>query len=280
MATRYRTLPLLAVIFLLISLVILFIRRDEYKVKLENWITEAPDSVAVDSLNNPQGPALIEMQVESKDLAGGLVAYYPFMQNTKDASNNKNDGKPLGVTLVTDRFGNPDNAYKFKQNQYIEIRNSPSFRNISTGVTAMAWIDLFQYIGFNTGIVSHDGRWVLGVYRGVLVGQVYLENGQSIHLESGSGLPLNHWCHVALTYNGQTLTLYLNGRKVGTKSAPGKLRIKKPKNFRLYGEPAIGRAFGVGGKEFPGLIDDVFIYNRALNGTELGAIMQGELPEL
>ncbi|NOZ75894.1 MAG: LamG domain-containing protein [FCB group bacterium] len=255
-------------------------KRDEYKMKLEDWMTEASKSVASDSLTGIKDTASVKVQIEPKDLAGGLVAYYPFMQNAKDASKNKNDGKLIDVTLAIDRYGNPDNAFRFNRNQFIEIKDSPSFKSIKTGVSAFAWINLSQYGGFRSGIVSQDGKWVLGVYRGVLVGKVYLDNGHSIYLESSQGVSLNHWNHVAMTFNGQTLALYINGRKVATKPAPGRYQIKRPKNFRLYGQPSIGRAFGVGGKSFIGSIDDVFIYNRVLNETELAAIFNGELPEL
>ena len=43
----------------------------------------------------------------------GLVAYYPFNGNAKDATENKNDGISTKALLVTDRKGNLNSAYSF-----------------------------------------------------------------------------------------------------------------------------------------------------------------------
>ena len=43
----------------------------------------------------------------------GLVAYYPFDGDAKDASGNGNDGEVNGATLVEDRFGDTSKAYSF-----------------------------------------------------------------------------------------------------------------------------------------------------------------------
>ena len=43
----------------------------------------------------------------------GLVGYYPFNGNANDESTNSNDGTVNGATLTTDRFGNVNSAYSF-----------------------------------------------------------------------------------------------------------------------------------------------------------------------
>src|SRR3954470_9200891 len=48
------------------------------------------------------------------NLNSGLLAYYPFSGNANDASGNGNNGSPLnGVLLTTDKFNNPNSAYRF-----------------------------------------------------------------------------------------------------------------------------------------------------------------------
>jgi hypothetical protein len=46
-------------------------------------------------------------------LTNGLVAYYPFNGNANDASGNGNNGTIVGATLVTNRFGQANSAFKF-----------------------------------------------------------------------------------------------------------------------------------------------------------------------
>ena len=80
-----------------------------------------------------------------------------------------------------------------------------------------------------------------------------------------SPLPTNTWTHLALTYNGSTLTLYRNGVAVATSNVSGTL------------SPTTG-TLQIGGSQygeyFKGLIDEVRIYNRALSATEIQTIYQ------
>jgi hypothetical protein len=48
------------------------------------------------------------------NLNQGLLAYYPFSGNANDASGNNNHGTAQnGIQLTTDKFGNPNSAYRF-----------------------------------------------------------------------------------------------------------------------------------------------------------------------
>jgi hydrogenase maturation factor len=46
-------------------------------------------------------------------LTKGLVAYYPFNGNANDLSGNGYNATTVGVSLATDRFGNPNKCYNF-----------------------------------------------------------------------------------------------------------------------------------------------------------------------
>ena len=53
-------------------------------------------------------------QVPSYVPTNGLVSWYPFNGNANDSSGNEKNGTIYGgVTLTTDRFGNPNNSYYF-----------------------------------------------------------------------------------------------------------------------------------------------------------------------
>jgi hypothetical protein len=43
----------------------------------------------------------------------GLVRYWPFNGNANDESGNGNNGTVNGATLIEDRFGNSNSAYRF-----------------------------------------------------------------------------------------------------------------------------------------------------------------------
>ena len=67
------------------------------------------------------------------------------------------------------------------------------------------------------------------------------------------------WSHLAVTYNGSRVRVYVNGKLVSSRRAKSRL-----------GTLALGRGF-------KGRLDDVRIYRRALSGADLGADMSSSL---
>ncbi len=80
-----------------------------------------------------------------------------------------------------------------------------------------------------------------------------------------SPLPQNAWSHIATTYDGTTVRLYVNGVVAGTSTISGSM-------------PASSGPLRLGGNSiwtewFRGQIDDVRIYNRALHRGEIQSDM-------
>jgi Concanavalin A-like lectin/glucanases superfamily len=92
----------------------------------------------------------------------------------------------------------------------------------------------------------------------------YLQEEPAYSLFSpGEEIEPHTWNHVALTYDGSRVHLYLNGTQVSSEVAPSFVSTD--------GALKIGGGEGLGGNSFDGKIDEVRIYNRALDGAELGA---------
>ena len=70
------------------------------------------------------------------------------------------------------------------------------------------------------------------------------------------------WTHLAATYDGSTLRLYVNGTQVAQLARPGSISHARPARLRIGGN-------GVWGEWFNGWIDEVRIYNRALSAGEI-----------
>ncbi len=90
--------------------------------------------------------------------------------------------------------------------------------------------------------------------------------GGTARLVTGSaGIPLNTWTHLAVTYDGTTERLYVNGTQAGTLAAAGTIA---PSNgvLRIGGN-------NIWSEWFQGRIDEVRVYNRALTAAELGVDM-------
>ena len=78
-------------------------------------------------------------------------------------------------------------------------------------------------------------------------------------------LPLNAWSHLAATYDGATLRLFVNGAQVGSRAVTGAL-LTSTGALRIGGN-------SIWGEFFQGRIDEVRIYNRALTAAEIQADM-------
>ena len=79
---------------------------------------------------------------------------------------------------------------------------------------------------------------------------------------SGKGYVTNHWGHLAGTYDGATVKLYIDGSLANSMSFSG----TNAGMDTTMG--AIGQS-GLNDRYFQGKIDDVRVYNRALSAGEV-----------
>lgn len=77
------------------------------------------------------------------------------------------------------------------------------------------------------------------------------------------------WTHLAVTYDGAHLRLYVDGEEVATKAAPG-LDLTSEGPLRIGCAPPLGDTFY-------GRIDEVRLYQRALNAGEVVSDMEAPL---
>jgi phosphodiesterase/alkaline phosphatase D-like protein len=206
----------------------------------------------------------------------GLVAYYTFNGNTNDESGNGNNGTNIGSTLTTDRFGASSKAYSFNgTTNYITVANNSIF-NFGTGdftisafiktniIPVTAWSAILSK--HNTA-TSHDTEYFLmiegstgkpyfglstntGVFERIYGPENICDN--KFHLITG------------VKSNGQ-IKLYIDGQLVANASSLINPDNSNPINI---GRSSYSNGYGY----FNGIIDDVRIYNRALDPSEVDAI--------
>ena len=90
--------------------------------------------------------------------------------------------------------------------------------------------------------------------------------GDASYYLRGSALPTNQWVHLAVSLNGDTCTLYVNGVPHVTKT----IDLIDP----LFSQPFcyLGRSMYNGDAYFQGRLDDFRIYNYGLTGDEIYAL--------
>ncbi len=82
-------------------------------------------------------------------------------------------------------------------------------------------------------------------------------------------LALNTWAHIAATYDGTTLRMYVDGSQVASAARTGVIKTST-NALTLGGDPFYGQYFR-------GTIDEVRIYNRALSAAEVQTDMNTRL---
>jgi hypothetical protein len=85
--------------------------------------------------------------------------------------------------------------------------------------------------------------------------------GAGSSLFGTAALTTNTWTHLAGTYDGATMRMYVNGVQVSSRAQTGQIAISTSP-LQIGGDTIYGQYF-------PGRIDEVRIYNRALSATEI-----------
>jgi hypothetical protein len=215
--------------------------------------------------------------------SGGLVGHWKFDGNAMDSSPNGNNGTVVaGGTDDAPAVGAPTYVAGKKNmaiqlngtTEWVRVPDSDSLDStgINNAVSLSMWIQLkgFDETGddFNFMVSRHE----VGTYHehfgiGLLSGRPTV----AVHFFFASGatnIPVdNTWRHVAMTYDGITQRLYLNGVEetfldVGWPIAADEtqLTIGGNQNVDLVKEL------------WNGLIDDLQIYNKELSAGEVKAI--------
>ena len=116
------------------------------------------------------------------------------------------------------------------------------------------------------------GNYVYGLYGNTGTSRPsanVISGGVDRDLRGASALTLNAWAHLAATYSGSALTLYLNGVSIGTQAATGAIATSTGA-LRLGGNT-------IWPEWFQGEIDEVRVYNRALSAAEIQADMNASV---
>ncbi|QSQ19081.1 DUF4038 domain-containing protein [Pyxidicoccus parkwayensis] len=195
----------------------------------------------------------------------GLVAAYGFDEGSGttavDASGNGLNGTLAGQTWATGRYGG---ALGFNNN-YVTVPDS-NLLNLTLGMTLSAWVQPTAALSRWPTVIMKEKpsqmAYVLYANSDMNRPSAFFVSGGVEHdVLGGSGLPLNTWTHLAATYDGATFSLYVNGTLVSSVADSATIDVSA-NELRIGGNR-------VWGEYFPGLIDEVRIYNRALTAAEI-----------
>ena len=205
----------------------------------------------------------------------GLLAEWHFEEGENQIKNDPDgDGYSIydlsgrgingGFTYITwsNNYVNGVNGkaiYFDGNNDYVWIDNSLWNRiNPRKQVTYEAWIypevtDSWRYIIAN-------GRWDKGIW--IDRGKIRFNLPDVGTLYSGKIQP-NRWYYVVATYDGSKMRIYINGKLDNESSASGLIGSGVPNTNTVIGAQSANFYL------FKGVIDEVYIWNRALTPQEI-----------
>jgi hypothetical protein len=251
--------------------------------------TAAPFSVAWDTLTYANGS--YALSARARDAAGnvttsavrnvtvyngatvaGLVAAFSFDEaagtTVSDASGNGHTGALSNTAWSTaGKFGG---ALSFNgTNSWVTVPDSSAL-DLTTAMTIEAWVNPASLAGLGTVVLKERP---LGLSYGLYSTNssnrppsAYINTGGADQRSMGpTVLPLNTWSHLAATYNGSNLVLFVNGVQAFSRAVSGGIVVS-------------AGALRIGGNSvwtewFNGLIDDVRVYSRTLTAAEISADM-------
>ncbi len=219
-------------------------------------------AVARDTSNNSATSAPVSVTVDPK----GLVAAYGFEETSGtaagDASGKGNAGTISGATRTTSgRFGR---ALSFDGvNDIVNVPDSSTL-DLTNAVTLEAWVNPSVAGGWRTALMKEQpAGLVYGMYSNTDSNRpsAHVYTNTEFDIRGTAAAPVNTWTHLAATYDGTTLRLYVNGTQVSTRTLTGNV-ITSTGALRIGGNT-------IWGEYFQGSIDEVRLYRRVLSATEV-----------
>jgi hypothetical protein len=205
------------------------------------------------------------------NLQQGLVAYYPFNGNANDESGNGNNGTVNGATLTTNRYGSVNSAYYFNGiNNSILIPNSSSINITSNTITLCAWVNWSGNTSSALYIMDkYSGNYNLALNGNANIGGtgriIFVTCAGVNTVVTANPISANTWHFIVGVYNGSTMKIYLDGNQIASANQSG--------NIPSGGDLSIGCYKNCSSTfSFSGQLDDIRIYNRAINEQEIQSL--------
>lgn len=215
----------------------------------------------------------------------GLVLALGFNEGSGltavDSSAAGNNGTITGATRTTGQTGFGGALSFDGVDDWVTVADAASL-DLSSAMTLEAWVVPAALRGWNTvalkerstgglaySLYAHDGAPTDPAGTDRPAG--YMRIGFIDQPVRGTAaLPLNTWTHVAVTYDGALMKLYVNAQLIAGHAQTGSVETS--------GDPLRIGGNSVWGEFFTGQIDEVRVYSRALSQAEIQTDMATPVP--
>ncbi len=207
--------------------------------------------------------------------SNGLVSYWGMNEGSDyrlydpvSGNNGTAQNSPIWESGANCKFGK---CLLFNgTNQYVSVEDSSNLR-ITGDLTISFWMyksseatDWQRLVGKGNSTLRNYGVWEeSGAGKRILFQQYDSSGIAIINLFSNSTIEVGQWYHIAVTISGNTGSIYINGNLDSTASRTGTPATSAdPLTIAYAGFLTY----------FPGRIDEIKIYNRALSSSEIAAM--------
>jgi hypothetical protein len=172
-------------------------------------------------------------------------------------------GTQSGATAVTFAPGEVAAAFDLHGASYVEIPDAPALAQ-ATALTIEAWLFATALGGrvLDKNSAGGSDGYMLDTHKNkarMIIGKT--------SVSSPADLPTGVWTHVAGTYDGAVVSVFVNGALAASTPRTGPIPTS-PVPVRIGADSA-------GKNRFAGLLDEVVLYDRALSEAELAAVVAG-----
>ena len=188
-----------------------------------------------------------------------LIGYWSFDETSgsiaSDGSGNGNDGTLQGnATFAPGKLGNAISLDG--TNSWVDIPNL----SFTGDFTIAAWVYLTGTVNYQDALVGQD---VWGQDINFCCPNLRLYTGSGDAIVSNSSVSSSTWTHCAITRSGGTLSVYIDGSLDNTSTG--------------FTDPFTPQTIGKGaqGALTEGLIDEVYLYDRSLDASEIQDLFTG-----
>ncbi|NQU19998.1 MAG: LamG domain-containing protein [Candidatus Nealsonbacteria bacterium] len=210
----------------------------------------------------------------------GMVGYWRLDESAgstaPDCTNFANDGSLQGPPVWRPDSGTVGGALEFDgRADYVSVTSSSTLQ-MTDSLTIAAWIkgDRWRKNSYVNVIVrkgeGNPNNYQLAIADGTVA--LYLDGSDTAGFRGNTILSKGQWYHVAGTWDGSTVRIYVDG-----------VLDNDPPAARSGSIGADDRDLYIGGRSgtdlFDGMLDDVRVYNRALCDDEIERLHGAALPK-
>ncbi|UCF00056.1 MAG: hypothetical protein JSV82_03040 [Planctomycetota bacterium] len=240
-------------------------------------IIENDSQLDIEGLAVVNGEMQINAGTADVTILGGLFVEKAIVETTEDSSGNANHAKLYNSPIWRPSGGYVDGALEFDGvDNKVEDTTASTYLNGLSAITVSLWVksdvidqdrgifftsvpsDSDEELGIRYDKTGAFGGGVNGIKASIRTTSGYTQ------IESSPNVQTTDWQHLAMVWEtGFGLKLYINGQlnELAYDRGPKSGTIEGVEKFML------GR--GAKGKYWDGLLDDVRIYNRALDASEI-----------